>query len=361
MDYIFWQNILSIHQSAFIRNLSINNKVVLVVEESLNVERQKHGWLVPDFGNTKVIVSPQEVQIKELLAIKGAIHVFTGIDSFPLPASVFKIAIGLSLNIGVMLEPFNTLGIKGKLRFIKYKLLAIKYRSKIDFILAISDNAIDCYKKVGFNSDIIFDWIYFTENNTSFEKIKNIRTKPKLLFVGSIDIRKNILPIVQDVLLLADKIDSFEIIGIGPLENDLMNLIKNNKIIKYIGGVPNQDVNKYIFDADLLILPSIFDGWGAVVNEAVHVGTPVLVSENAGASCLIKPQIGRVFSNQKNNFKEVLNDYLIELPIDKTKRMGIKSWADVSLSAKKGSDYFSRIMGHIYENQKRPIAPWKLT
>lgn len=358
MKFVFWQNILSIHQSAFIRNLSNNHEVTLVVEESLNVERQKHGWLIPDFGNTEVIISPHENKIQQMLAKKDAIHIFAGIDSFPLPARVFKIAISQKLNIGVMLEPFNYFGIKGKLRFIKYKIFALKYRSKIDFLLAISDNAVNCYKQVGFNSDTIFDWIYFTENSISLKKNRDTRGKPKLLFVGSIDIRKNILSIVQEVLLLEGKIDSFDIIGMGPLENDLKNLIKKSNKIKYIGGVPNQLVSNFIYDADLLILPSIFDGWGAVVNEAIQEGTPVLVSESAGASCIINPQIGRVFSNKNKNFTLVLNEYLVELPMNENNRTSIKTWGNVCLSGKEGSKYFMEVIRYVYENQKKPIAPW---
>ena len=36
------------------------------------------------------------------------------------------------------------------------------------------------------------------------------------------------------------------------------------------------------------MLPSRFDGWGAVVNEALMVGTPVICSDRCGASDLIE-------------------------------------------------------------------------
>lgn len=39
-----------------------------------------------------------------------------------------------------------------------------------------------------------------------------------------------------------------------------------------------------MLNADYLILPSLYDGWGAVVNEGLQSGCKVLVSKDCGAS-----------------------------------------------------------------------------
>ena len=38
----------------------------------------------------------------------------------------------------------------------------------------------------------------------------------------------------------------------------------------------------------MLILPSRFDGWGVVVNESIQAKVPVICSNHAGSSCIIK-------------------------------------------------------------------------
>ena len=43
-------------------------------------------------------------------------------------------------------------------------------------------------------------------------------------------------------------------------------------------------ISKY----DFLILPSRFDGWGVVINEALLARVPVICSNQAGASSLVK-------------------------------------------------------------------------
>lgn len=39
---------------------------------------------------------------------------------------------------------------------------------------------------------------------------------------------------------------------------------------------------------DILILPSLHDGWGAVVNEAITMGLYIITSDKCGAKALIK-------------------------------------------------------------------------
>ena len=59
--------------------------------------------------------------------------------------------------------------------------------------------------------------------------------------------------------------------------------------------------------ADLLVLPSIQEPFGAVVNEALMSGCRVLVSDCAGASMLINEDNGSVFSTEsQQNFREKL-------------------------------------------------------
>lgn len=49
---------------------------------------------------------------------------------------------------------------------------------------------------------------------------------------------------------------------------------------------------------DILILPSLHDGWGAVVNEAITMGLYIITSDKCGAKALIKnKRIGIVFKN----------------------------------------------------------------
>jgi glycosyltransferase involved in cell wall biosynthesis len=356
MTYIFWQPVLSILNSSFLRSLSEIQNVILVSEMQMSEKRIKHGFYIPDTGAAKVVVAPDNIQIEELLQNTDAIHIFSGIRAFKMPSKVLKLAVKRKLNIGIFTEPFNWMGLKGKMRFLKYNLLRIKFAKHIEFIIVTGVRGRWCYESAGFKKSIIYDWAYFTEI-PQIEIKTHANNKPKLLFIGSIDRRKNILALV-DVCKAVGVIDQLTIIGIGPLEKKLRKAIENTKCT-YLGRVFNLEVHQKIADSDVLILPSLYDGWGAVINEALMCGTPAIASENCGSSILLRGIRGRVFSIEKNNLKNVLSDFLQYLPYEMAQREEIRNWALQNISGEIAAQYFMEIINHVNkEISQRPVAPW---
>ena len=82
MDFIFWQNILSMHQSAFFKSLAEKNRIFLVAEREIEKPLINSGWRIPDFGKTIIEIGPNKKRIQEILEnYKNAIHVFSGIKA----------------------------------------------------------------------------------------------------------------------------------------------------------------------------------------------------------------------------------------------------------------------------------------
>lgn len=362
MQYVFWQNVLSIHQSAFLRNLSSNNDVLLVAESELKLTRLKDGWSIPEFGQVKVIIAPNKEKIQSLLEdYKNAVHVFSGLSAFPMVHYAFNCAVRKSLKIGVMLEPFNWIGIKGFLRQIKYCYLRLKYDKHISFLLTTGEIGRLCYEKVKFSTTKIFDWGYFTETPMGISKRDNVSgNKINVLFIGAITSRKNILTLV-DICLQNIVKEEFvlHIVGTGDLENILLEKIDNLDGIIYHGGVDNKEIYPILLSSDLLILPSIFDGWGAVVNEALMCGTPVIASDYCGSSVLLDGNYrGEVFSIKENNLEEILKKWILKGKLSENSRTLVKEWAENNISGSVAANYFEKIIAHILSGKERPIAPW---
>ena len=63
---------------------------------------------------------------------------------------------------------------------------------------------------------------------------------------------------------------------------------------------------------DLFLLPSRFDGWGAVVNEALMCGVPVVCSDNCGAAELLgESWRGEVFrTGSAAGLKDILQRWI---------------------------------------------------
>ncbi|WP_163319028.1 glycosyltransferase family 4 protein [Dysgonomonas sp. 520] len=338
----------------------IQQDVTLVVPEKVAEERIKQGWAIPDFDKVNVIVAPTTEDVDRLLNREDAFHIFSGINSHSLPSQIFEKAVKKKLKIGVILEPFNWLGWKGKLRFIKYLLLRLRYNSSIHFVLTIGNRGRWCYEKVGFTKNNIYDWAYFTENYNVVKIGEGLKSEiVKVIFIGSIDERKNILHLVDVILKLNNKKFSLDIIGKGPLENTLISKIDNCENIKYLGKISNEKIGSYISNSDILVLPSIFDGWGAVVNEALMCGTSVIASSNCGSSILLDGEKrGEVYFVEKENLDEIISRWLSKGVLTYSRRLEIKEWAETNISGKVAANYFIEIINHICDNTERPIAPW---
>jgi len=78
-----------------------------------------------------------------------------------------------------------------------------------------------------------------------------------------------------------------DIYGDGPERAALEQLTAARRLadrIVFHGMVSNDVVRRALVAADCAVLPSRFDGWGMLVNEALAAGTPVICTDRCGAA-----------------------------------------------------------------------------
>jgi len=73
------------------------------------------------------------------------------------------------------------------------------------------------------------------------------------------------------------------ICGSGPLEAELKAKANGVDGIRFLGFLQDDGIARALANSLALILPSVEEQWGLVVNEALAMGVPVLVSDNVGA------------------------------------------------------------------------------
>lgn len=66
--------------------------------------------------------------------------------------------------------------------------------------------------------------------------------------------------------------------------------------VLFLGAYPSDRIAEIYAVADVFILPSRFDGWGVVLNEAASLGIPLIATEMCGAAW-------HVIVNSKNGFR----------------------------------------------------------
>ncbi len=168
----------------------------------------------------------------------------------------------------------------------------------------------DYLLKLGFKDERIFHpWNVI--DNKFFENytIKSKKSEYKyFLCVSRFLERKNLFNLIKSFSNYQKEGGSWglKIIGSGDLYVKLkkyVDTIINKEKVEIINWLQINDLVQYYKNASGFILPSYFDNWGLVVNEAIASGLPCIVSKNCGCAVdLIKNnQTGFLFNPNKND------------------------------------------------------------
>ncbi|WP_417886305.1 glycosyltransferase family 4 protein [Zunongwangia sp.] len=113
----------------------------------------------------------------------------------------------------------------------------------------------------------------------------NANKKLKILFVGGLSQRKGI----ADVFKVAENFKSeVELTVVGyKATNDCEALNKALQQHRWIPSLPHTEVLALMQEHDVLVFPSLFEGFGMVITEAMSQGTPVITTERTAGPNLI--------------------------------------------------------------------------
>lgn len=362
MKFVFWLNSRSIHQAALIRALAERCPVTVAVEKELEPIRVAHGWPVPDLGNAELFTRPSPAQIGRILdETADAVHLFSGINVFPMVQLALEAAILRKRRIIVYSEPYRLQGPKGLLRFLQARFRIFRYASGIDAFLPTGDLGYRCFRRLGVPESKLFPWAYFTESSGGGPMPEAANPFPSLLFVGSIDRRKNVLGLVaafREAKVAGARLD---LAGTGPLADSLQAMIANDPDISYLGTVPYDRIPGLMRRHDILVLPSRFDGWGAVVNEALQNGLRCVVGDQCGSAVLARiAENGCVYRSMRH--RELVSALRAQMeagPVAPEERQARCAWAERSISGHAAAAYLESVVRFLYgESAARPVAPW---
>jgi alpha-1,3-rhamnosyl/mannosyltransferase len=158
---------------------------------------------------------------------------------------------------------------------------AEKILRRADGLIAVSENTRqDAMKLLGIAPEKI-ETIYSGVADEYFNARPSQRAKPYVLYVGTIEPRKNL-----NVLLDAWKLlrTDFELVIAGPEGwGSEPTLARIRQEATYLGYVPEADLPGLVAGATVFVYPSLYEGFGFPVVQAMAAGVPVVTSNT---SCL---------------------------------------------------------------------------
>jgi glycosyltransferase involved in cell wall biosynthesis len=122
-------------------------------------------------------------------------------------------------------------------------------------------------------------------------------TNHRFLFIGQLIARKNVLLLIEAFAALrrCGSSATLRIAGVGELEEEVTALISAfhlNDCVAMEGYVDSADLPALLATSDTLVMPSLQEVWGLVVNEALAAGLHVVITENAGVTNSVRAMKG---------------------------------------------------------------------
>lgn len=169
---------------------------------------------------------------------------------------------------------------------------------RIRAFLAIGRHNADFYRAHGVPPERIFLAPYAVDNDffvrqaaalpdrAALKRELGVSDAPLVLFAGKLsDVKRplDLLRAFQQVV--ARRPATLAYVGEGPLEDALRAHVARHAVpdVRLLGFRNQSELPRCYGAADVFVLPSAFEPWGLVVNEAMCFGLPVVVSDRVGA------------------------------------------------------------------------------
>ncbi|MFP4486779.1 MAG: glycosyltransferase family 4 protein [Campylobacterales bacterium] len=178
----------------------------------------------------------------------------------------------------------------------------------------------------------------------NFQKLKDVKKKNQILYVGSMNNRKNFIGAIKAFKLLNDDRYKFMIIGnfsdnfvVDEQSRLLIEKSRQDINIEFRSNVNDDELIKIYNESKLFLFPSFYEGFGLPVLEAMACGTPVVCSNETSL-----PEVGGdavVYCNPysiediKQKIEMVINDEklqkdMIQKGLERAKEFSWEKCAD---------------------------------
>jgi glycosyltransferase involved in cell wall biosynthesis len=181
--------------------------------------------------------------------------------------------------------------------------------------------------------------------NTNIFYPDSINKEKIILFVGSLTQNKRIDLLINSFGNIFPKIDDYSlyIVGDGPEEESLKELAKNklpHSSVKFTGSLSREEISNLMRKSFILVLPSINEGFGVVLIEALASGLPCIGANSGGIVDIINEEVGILFSldngqELENAILTLVNNELIYEKMSKQARIIAVNKYDWSIISEK--------------------------
>jgi len=378
VNVVCWHPVLTDHQSYTweeLQHAGVSDLQIFTLEKE-HAERQAQGWINRHAATMTSTLIPQQgwfgFALRQLRRHEDAVHIFGSPFERPRLMLVLLAALWMRRRVWLISEPYSPIStgyqsdnlrfagkIKSALRPLVYKIYGALLKRRVNGVLAISPLAVSQYAGIGIGPEKIYPFAYFVPRLPGVCGSQAGKASPlRLIFIGTLIARKGIDILLDAIAVLRQAGLNIHLDIYGPGDGGRFD--QQDACVSYRGTIPFGEAQRVIAQYDFLVLPSRYDGWGVVVNEALLAGVPVIGSDAAGASAVVRKwRCGRVFANGDAG---ALACVLRDLSADNTGRVVLKEAArragDALDPQVAGRYLFAILSGDGQDSAQQPECPW---
>ena len=160
---------------------------------------------------------------------------------------------------------------------------------RADAVIAVSESTRrDAVRVLGLDPEKVeaihsgISQAFFDVPTAAIERVKQRYglIRPFLLFVGTIEPRKNIDTLLDAYSSLAAALrEEFELVLAGPTGWARPKTLARLQETRYLGYIPEDDLAPLTAAATVFVYPSLYEGFGFPVAQALAAGVPVVTSD----------------------------------------------------------------------------------
>jgi len=361
----FWQRIVSPHMAGLAAALAERGReVTYVAEREMSEDRARLGWRSPSLGKATLAFAPDETTVEKLVgqAPRDSIHICQGLRGNGWVGCAQTLLHSHRIRQWVVMEMIDDAGWRGQLRRLRYRALIARRKEGIDGVLAIGHATPNWLVDRGMPEDRVFPFAYFLQEldqtgRLGQEAAGNTFT---FLYCGQFIVRKRVNLLLSAFHRLRQSADvALKLVGDGPLAQSLREM-PGAAEAQWLGRRPLQEIPAIMAGADCLVLPSRYDGWGAVVSEALMAGTPVICSDACGAAGVVGASgTGTVFpADDPDALATAMEVAVARGRPAQAERTKLGKWARC-LGAVAGARYLDYILAASRSGGEELLPPWE--
>lgn len=156
-------------------------------------------------------------------------------------------------------------------------------------------------------------------NGYKMRKKWNIHSEPIVLFVGRLDYNKGVRYLIEAFSkIIKDICDAkLVIVGQGPTINNIKYLINKynlEKSVKLVGRVSDEELPKAYNASNIIVLPSLMEGFGISLLESMACGKPCIATRAGGVEdVILNGKTGFIVTPaDSDSLYQAINDLLID-------------------------------------------------